>query len=334
MVVPGRPSACWTCKLRHVSCDKGAPACSECVVRSITCHGYGKLSPWANDRRSEQREKQAIKQAVKNHVRQQMFHRNNNKSQADQGSTAPTQRPLPVESPSLSAPSSPGRARGEGRFPQPSDSHDALSYSECSLLMHYFDQVFPIQYPGYTSNADAGRGWMLWLLQKNSALAKAALGLASLHRRYTSGKEDVSNVELEYLARVLRDLQDSISRWNVPHSDMPHGVLVEIIACSANLVSFEVRIAFTFARIYQSARKNQLTLRLRSYVGAQTDGSLMSAPLPLCWLPQSHVGEVVGSNLRYLLYLMKDYEWLSDSTSRWFFGWTQYRVCRQDSHQY
>ncbi len=54
--------------------------------------------------------------------------------------------------------------------------------NEAFLLMHYLDNVFPLQFPMYKpSFIDGGRGWFLSLLLRTKPLYHAALALASFH---------------------------------------------------------------------------------------------------------------------------------------------------------
>ena len=55
---------------------------------------------------------------------------------------------------------------------------------EYTLLMHFLDEVFPLQYPLYQPHIfEGGRGWLLALLLRTKPLYYAALALSSYHRR-------------------------------------------------------------------------------------------------------------------------------------------------------
>ena len=52
------------------------------------------------------------------------------------------------------------------------------------LLMHFLDNVFPLQYPMYKPGIlEGGRGWLLNLLLRTKPFYHAALALSAYHRR-------------------------------------------------------------------------------------------------------------------------------------------------------
>jgi hypothetical protein len=60
----------------------------------------------------------------------------------------------------------------------------SISPHDLVLLMHFLDNVFPLQYPVYTPGvADEGRGWLLNLLLCSKPFYHAALALSAYHRR-------------------------------------------------------------------------------------------------------------------------------------------------------
>ncbi|KAL4965936.1 transcription factor domain-containing protein [Aspergillus stella-maris] len=64
-----------------------------------------------------------------------------------------------------------------------SDGADVLSTEEATLLMHFLDEVFPLQYPVYKPDTMmGGRGWLLYLLLRTKPLYHAVLALSSYHR--------------------------------------------------------------------------------------------------------------------------------------------------------
>jgi hypothetical protein len=59
-----------------------------------------------------------------------------------------------------------------------------MSVEEYTLLMHFLDEVFPLQYPMYRPHIfEGGRGWLLGLLLRTKPLYHASLALSSYHRR-------------------------------------------------------------------------------------------------------------------------------------------------------
>jgi hypothetical protein len=60
----------------------------------------------------------------------------------------------------------------------------SISADESVLLMHFLDNVFPLQYPMYKPGIlEGGRGWLLALLLRMKPLYHAALALSAYHRR-------------------------------------------------------------------------------------------------------------------------------------------------------
>lgn len=78
---------------------------------------------------------------------------------------------------------------------QNSSSHDfgdhleariisTISPDDYVLLMHFLDNVFPLQYPMYNPGvSEGGRGWLLLLLLQARPLYHAALAVSACHRR-------------------------------------------------------------------------------------------------------------------------------------------------------
>jgi hypothetical protein len=62
-------------------------------------------------------------------------------------------------------------------------SAPTIAPSDAVLLMHFLDNVFPLQFPMYTpSIMEGGRGWFLSLLLRTKPLYHAALALSSYHQ--------------------------------------------------------------------------------------------------------------------------------------------------------
>ncbi|KAL1303076.1 hypothetical protein AAFC00_006520 [Neodothiora populina] len=67
-----RSNACWTCKLRRKKCDEDQPACTACVQRTITCHGYNPEKPsWMDGGQNQKAELDRIQHIVKENKRRQ-----------------------------------------------------------------------------------------------------------------------------------------------------------------------------------------------------------------------------------------------------------------------
>lgn len=136
------------------------------------------------------------------------------------------------------------------RKPTPS-----IDPQEASLLMHYFDEVIPWQFPYHRPGSYLGnRGWLLSLFTKRGPLYHAALSLSSLHQSALRGNENEykeNEKACNYHARALRELclflafdrHDSILN-NV-------GELTEFLACTMMLISLEVSILAFIGPPYQ-----------------------------------------------------------------------------------
>ena len=150
---------------------------------------------------------------------------------------------------------------GASQFPETPDSTTSrkptpnIGLQEASLLMHYFDEVIPWQFPYHRPRSYLGnRGWLLSLFTQRGPLYHAALSLSSLHQSALrdNEKEYKENEKAcNYHARALRELcvfltferQDSIL------NDV--GELTEFLACSMMLISLEVSILAVIRIPYQ-----------------------------------------------------------------------------------
>ncbi|KAF2491427.1 hypothetical protein BU16DRAFT_515793 [Lophium mytilinum] len=166
-------TGCWTCRLRRKKCDEQSPACSVCTSLALTCHGYGARPQWMDGQGRERRMAESIRQAVKETASQKrraaMLRRNQD--------SAP--------STSLSGTNTADGSSSPNDCTLSSSRSSSLAYSdedEASLLMHYLDHVFPLQFPFYKpSILDGGRGWLLSILMQTKPLYYAALSLAAYH---------------------------------------------------------------------------------------------------------------------------------------------------------
>ncbi|KAJ8066603.1 hypothetical protein OCU04_005650 [Sclerotinia nivalis] len=125
---------------------------------------------------------------------------------------------------------------------------------EAALLMHFLDNVFPLQYPMYKPEvAEGGRGWLLSLLLKTKPLYHASIGLSAYHRgvvlreKSYGGCTKPSIAEQEsHLAICLNEFQNAIR--SAQDSADCNSVLPEsslgIMACVVQLVFFEVSFFF------------------------------------------------------------------------------------------
>ena len=63
-------------------------------------------------------------------------------------------------------------------------SMSPISAHEYTLVMHFLDNVFPLQYPMYKPRIiEGGRGWLLAVLLRTKPLYHAAMALSAYHGR-------------------------------------------------------------------------------------------------------------------------------------------------------
>jgi len=121
---------------------------------------------------------------------------------------------------------------------------------EATLMMHYLDHVFAIQFPFYTpSSSGGGRGWLLSLLIRTKPLYHAALSLGAFHQqslfKIGPAKREAQKDILQELEKhhqlTLRELQLFIQHENPSaRSSADFSRNVQILACTVQLISFEV----------------------------------------------------------------------------------------------
>ena len=61
-------SACWTCQLRDVKCDRGSSCCMTCDAVGISCAGYDEKPDWIDDLNQRKRRVNVIKDIVRRHT--------------------------------------------------------------------------------------------------------------------------------------------------------------------------------------------------------------------------------------------------------------------------
>ncbi|CZR56550.1 related to C6 zink-finger protein PRO1A [Phialocephala subalpina] len=268
---------CWTCRLRRKKCDERQNICSTCEQLKITCYGYGAKPEWMDGGAKEKAMVEQIKQIVKHTSRRKgrlntalsRFQRKEEVPKLAPKPTNATIAPLPTgkspESIDSSTPtasgSSPEHSNGATNGTSPnSATHESdaaaaswlpstFSSEEAVLLMHFLDNVFPLQYPVYKpSVAEGGRGWIISLLLRTKPLYHASLALATFHRgailleSYRGPCNAAVVVEQEkHLAICLKEFRDAIESvsqlvggFNCPHNAMG------LMACIVQLIYFEV----------------------------------------------------------------------------------------------
>ncbi|KAH7309054.1 fungal-specific transcription factor domain-containing protein [Stachybotrys elegans] len=192
---------CWTCRLRKKKCDEERPCCKACKSLTITCHGYGPRPSWMSN--ADERE------AIQDEIRSVVKDTAKRKRTQQPASSTPMRPILPASDLLDSSPSvhhnhasEHGHSHGlpehdsnqahSSELLARSDSDDELmkpnlfanNAQESMLIMYFFDQVFPLQYPMYDQNRSrGGRGWLLSLILRTKPLYHAALALSAHHRQ-------------------------------------------------------------------------------------------------------------------------------------------------------
>jgi len=114
---------------------------------------------------------------------------------------------------------------------------------ETSLMMHYLDHVFFIQFRFYTPSISAGgRGWLLSLLTQTKPLYHAALSLSACLAQEGGEAQTDYLQELErHHNLTLMELQLFIQAHS-EHTSTAFESNVQILACMVQLISFEVNV--------------------------------------------------------------------------------------------
>jgi hypothetical protein len=135
-------------------------------------------------------------------------------------------------------------AGDEEQVELPSARHIGFTLRESQLLIHYFDYIFPKQFPHYQDQPElGGRGWLLWLAMRNGPTYQSILSLAALHQCMLLGsdRQSVEAQLIEYHTRALRALREFLEK----HSSDGNGCdseeqLAEFMGSGLFLTSFEV----------------------------------------------------------------------------------------------
>ncbi|CAD6441708.1 d1d0f868-bc7f-4041-9282-0bd0376a3ad6 [Sclerotinia trifoliorum] len=263
-------NGCWTCRLRKKKCDERKPSpCSLCESLAITCYGYGAKPEWMDNGIKEKEMANSIKQIVKHTSRRKIRPAVSDTGQ-DNGENRESsifnlaQKPSTLFSKGSHKKVSSEYSPAQSTHTTSVDTSMALTPGngsillstlppaggEAALLMHFLDNVFPLQYPIYKPEvAEGGRGWLLSLLLKTKPLYHASIGLSAYHRgvvlraKSYGGCTKPSIAEQEgHLAICLNEFQNAIrSAQNntdcgsaVPESSLG------IMACVVQLIFFEL----------------------------------------------------------------------------------------------
>lgn len=91
----------------------------------------------------------------------------------------------------------------------------SVSAEEAALLMHFLDNIFPLQYPLFKPGIlEGGRGWLLSLLLQTNPLYYAALALSTYHRRTMMPAETARPLQAAALVQQEKHLGLCIALMN------------------------------------------------------------------------------------------------------------------------
>lgn len=123
----------------------------------------------------------------------------------------------------------------------------ARSHKEDMLLMHYFDQVFYVQYPFYVPNENEGRGWLLSILRQAKSAHHATLALSEYHKLSISpsneirkSSHNVSVLEDGHFDLAVREMQSHIRNLKPWTEDFDIDRALEALTCILQLLFWEV----------------------------------------------------------------------------------------------
>ncbi|CAK7227532.1 hypothetical protein SEUCBS140593_006610 [Sporothrix eucalyptigena] len=122
------------------------------------------------------------------------------------------------------------------------------SENELSLLMYYFDHVFPRLCPFFTYSAgDKGRGWLLSLFLRTKPLCAAAICISACDQaQFVLGPlSDIPqprhDLEMKHI-QIVVDLRAHLAQLSQQSGPRRMAVAVEALACVMHLILFELWI--------------------------------------------------------------------------------------------
>jgi hypothetical protein len=127
---------------------------------------------------------------------------------------------------------------------------------EASLLMHYLDHIFPLQFPFYKpSVSEGGRGWLLDLILRTRPLFHAVLSLKLCHMHSSQSLENLNKCEPTLLEDIekhhtlaLSELRSHIDGLELLTGSVNVARKIEILAC---MITFEVSSSLIFLSLSQ-----------------------------------------------------------------------------------
>ncbi|KAL3422756.1 hypothetical protein PVAG01_06912 [Phlyctema vagabunda] len=250
---------CWTCRLRRKKCDEVRPECLRCASVNVACC-YGPKPEWIGNSALAKDELARIKAVVgasANRKRAAFRARARVSSEAStqyspSSQSVPKNQEQSLLLPSFSEISSGVRPHDRGYW----NANETKSFwypkwvedHEASLMMHYLDNVFFLQFRFHTPSLSAGgRGWLLSLLTRTKPLYHAALSLSALHQQslLCLGQDQAQMDTFHELERhhnlTLQELQLFIRAQSENASEQGRFKgNIQILACMVELISFEL----------------------------------------------------------------------------------------------
>jgi hypothetical protein len=117
----------------------------------------------------------------------------------------------------------------------------SIPADEPVLLMHFLDNVFPLQYPMYKPGIpEGGRGWLLALLIRTKPLYHAALALSAYHRRTITPARISKSCRIDSLVQQEKHLEICIKLVNeLAQNSCPY-ITLGVVTSVVQLAFFEV----------------------------------------------------------------------------------------------
>ncbi|KAH8658415.1 fungal-specific transcription factor domain-containing protein [Xylariales sp. PMI_506] len=264
--MPRKTTGCWTCRARKKKCDDGRPSCASCTFRGITCYGYGIKPHWMDGGILEKDMMDSMKSQTKESYKRrrrcrssQVFRPRRAQScevtgheSSPRSVTTVNHRSPPAEAESYGTLSTPEPV--ESRSPKARDASEGsfpYSETELSLLMYYFDHIFPRLCPFFTYSAyDNGRGWLLSLFLRTKPLCAAAVCLSACDQaQFVLGPlSDIPqpnhDLEMQHI-QIVVDLRAHLSQLSLKTGASRMSAAVEALACIMHLILFELWIPRT-----------------------------------------------------------------------------------------
>lgn len=145
-------------------------------------------------------------------------------------------------------------SEGSTLLPQPSSARLLTSFQnrsaeEATLLMHYLDYVFFIQFPFYDDSfSSTGRGWLFTLLAGEESTYSATLALSNclprsshIQMQMAANGESHLKVNNKYYTSALRRLQLSLAEAPNWSASVRFSRSLQATTCMLQLIFFEVR---------------------------------------------------------------------------------------------